>query len=153
MASAKHCSAHQEQKSSVTHASMRTSLAVMSVYTGTVMTGDIGMRGDQCCCAGCSAQYCDDDGSWVPVAVKVMPYAAPEEVNVVNREISAMKAMKGKSHPLVSVLSQDSHAVDGVPKKVVVMRYISAFSRHIDRMVMICNKYGFLIHFLGKAQE
>ena len=109
---------------------MLTSLAVMSVYTDTVMlmTHDTGMCADQCCCAGCSAQYCDDDGSWTPVAVKVMPYASPEEVYVVNREISAMKAMEGKSHPLVSLLSEDSHAVDGVPKKVVVMRYISAFS-------------------------
>ena len=109
---------------------MQTSLAVMSVYTGTVMlmTHDRGMRADQCCCAGCSAQYCDDDGSWIPVAVKVVPYAAPEEVDVVNREISAMKAMEGKSHPLVSLLPEDSHVVDGVPKKVVVMRYLSALA-------------------------
>lgn len=69
----------------------------------------------------CSAQYCDADGAWVPVAVKVLPYAAPEEVYVVEREISAMRAMKGKSH-LVTLLSEDTCAVDGMAKKFVVMR-------------------------------
>ena len=66
-----------------------------------------------------------------------MPYAAREEVYVVKREIAAMKAMKGKSH-VVRLLSEDTHDVDGVTKKFVVMRYLSSCDCHDSDKMHLC---------------
>ncbi|KAL3157150.1 hypothetical protein ABBQ38_001391 [Trebouxia sp. C0009 RCD-2024] len=68
------------------------------------------------------AQYCDPDGSWAPVAVKVLSYATPQEVYLVDREVAAMRAVQGKPH-IVTLLSEDIYAVNGMHKMYVVMRY------------------------------
>ena len=73
------------------------------------------------CRAVCSAQHRDAGGSWMPVAVKVMPYVAPEEVYQADREVATMKALQGKSHT-VTLLSEDTFTVEGLQKKFVVMR-------------------------------
>ena len=76
---------------------------------------------DLCCCAGCSAQYRDADGSWAPVAVKVLPYATAQEVYLVDREVAAMAAVQSKPS-LDTLLSEHCYADDGLRQKYVVMR-------------------------------
>ena len=55
------------------------------------------------------------------MAVKVLAYTTAEEAYLVDREVAAMKAVQGKSN-IVSLLSENSYAIDGVEKKFVVMR-------------------------------
>ncbi|KAL3157152.1 Ribosomal protein S6 kinase alpha-5 [Trebouxia sp. C0009 RCD-2024] len=99
-----------------------------------------------------NAQYCDPDGSWAPVAVKVLSYATPQEVYLVDREVAAMKAVQGKPH-LVTLLSEDIYAMDGTHKMYVVMRYLEM----VDMEAHFCHlRQGFnwateadLDHFLS----
>ena len=63
----------------------------------------------------------DADGSWMPVAVKTLPYSSCLQKDQFRREYKAMQAIAGTSHT-VTVLSEDTGKVNGKRQKFIAMR-------------------------------
>ena len=69
----------------------------------------------------CSRQMRDDEGSWMPVAIKTLPYSARLDKAQFRKEYKAMKDIAGTSNT-VTVLSEDTGKVKGKRKKFIAMR-------------------------------
>lgn len=80
---------------------------------------------EQLCLMHCSRQTCNADGSWMPVAVRTLPYSLRWQKGQFKKEYKAMKAVAGTSHT-VTVLSEDTGKVKGRSMKFIAMRYMFA---------------------------
>ena len=70
----------------------------------------------------CSAEMTGTDGSWIPAAVKLMPYSKPHHITAVATELAALKATQG-CHHVISYLAHAEMLLNGKPHVCIATRY------------------------------
>lgn len=71
----------------------------------------------------CSAETQDDQGRWVPCAVKCQPYFETHIMENVDKEVAVLQAVTGSAHAL-TLMSHGTALLEGKMHKFIVTRSV-----------------------------
>ena len=95
----------------------------------------------------CSAETQDDDGNWMPCAVKCQPYFETHIKEIVDKEVTVLEAMSGSAHTL-TLVSHNTALLEGQMHKYIATRWASC-----TNMLSFISMQGQCIMFCTRAHH